>query len=231
VCLIHQPFHNKYSCPRSNLAILANLDINLSRRYRLKTRELLDTSIGLVPAQRITPESETTSLSAQANGTSPTPTVSYDYRPSLLKLGKQRFRFSIAPFGPTTRHSNPECDRTQTVSVVKSRNHGAPPLWMQILLRATVEQTTVAEGLTMLFNDISSDRVPRVELGQTNIILNIPHPSLLLHIHDKTSRNTILLLIQGVKFGHHIQKNESSSFRATDNRPKKTCSTPWLYHT
>ncbi len=31
--LLQQPFHNKYSCPRSNLAILANMDINLSRRY------------------------------------------------------------------------------------------------------------------------------------------------------------------------------------------------------
>jgi hypothetical protein len=51
----------------------------------------------------------------------------------------------------------------------------------------------------MLFNDISSDRVPRFELGQTNIIFNIPHPSLLLHIHDKTSRNAILLMIQEVK--------------------------------
>ncbi len=54
----------------------------------------------------------------------------------------------------------------------------------------------------MLFNDILSDRVPTVELGQTNIIFNIPHPSLLLHIHDKTSRNAILLLIQEVK--HNI---------------------------
>jgi hypothetical protein len=51
----------------------------------------------------------------------------------------------------------------------------------------------------MPFNDISSDRVSRVELGQTNIIFNIPHPSLLLHIHDKTSRNAILLLIQELK--------------------------------
>jgi hypothetical protein len=57
----------------------------------------------------------------------------------------------------------------------------------------------LAEGLTMLFNDVSSDRVCRVELGQSNIIFNIPHPSLLLHIYDKTSRNAILLLIQEVK--------------------------------
>jgi hypothetical protein len=57
----------------------------------------------------------------------------------------------------------------------------------------------LAEGLTMLLNDISIDDVPRVELGQTNIIFNIPHPSLLLHIHDKLSRNAILLLTQELK--------------------------------
>ncbi len=51
----------------------------------------------------------------------------------------------------------------------------------------------------MLLNEVSVDRVPRIELGQTNIIFNIPHPSLLLHIQDKPSRNAILLLIQEVK--------------------------------
>jgi hypothetical protein len=61
------------------------------------------------------------------------------------------------------------------------------PLWSKL-----------AGGLTMLLNGISTDRVPRVELGQTNVIFNIPHPSLLLHIHNKTSRNAILL-IQEVK--------------------------------
>jgi hypothetical protein len=55
------------------------------------------------------------------------------------------------------------------------------PLWNKL-----------AESLTKLLNDVSVDEVPRVELGQTNIIFNIPHPSLLLHIHDKASRNAIL---------------------------------------
>jgi hypothetical protein len=50
------------------------------------------------------------------------------------------------------------------------------PLWNKL-----------AETLTWFFNDISVDRVPRVEIGQTNVIFNIPHPSLLLYIHDKTS--------------------------------------------
>jgi hypothetical protein len=57
----------------------------------------------------------------------------------------------------------------------------------------------LAESLTSLLNDISTDDVPRIELGQTNIIFNIPHPSLMLHVHDKSSRNAILLLIQEVK--------------------------------
>jgi hypothetical protein len=45
--LLKQPFHNKYSCPLSNLAILTNLEINLSRRHRIKNRELLDAAIGI----------------------------------------------------------------------------------------------------------------------------------------------------------------------------------------
>jgi hypothetical protein len=48
--LLKQPFHNKYSCPRSNLATLAKLDVNLSRRFRVKNRELLDTTIGVAPS-------------------------------------------------------------------------------------------------------------------------------------------------------------------------------------
>ncbi len=56
-----------------------------------------------------------------------------------------------------------------------------------------------ADALTQLLSDISQDEVPRIVLGQTNIIFNIPHPSLLLHIRDKESRNALLLLVQEIK--------------------------------
>jgi hypothetical protein len=49
---LQQPFHNKYSCPRTHLAALMNLDTNLSRRYKLKCRELLDSAIEVAPAYR-----------------------------------------------------------------------------------------------------------------------------------------------------------------------------------
>ncbi len=41
--------------------------------------------------------------------------------------------------------------------------------------------------------------MPRVELGQTNIIFNIPHPSILLQIHDKSTCDTLLFLLQEIK--------------------------------
>jgi hypothetical protein len=87
---------------------------------------------------------------------------------------------------------DPYCERCKKVETMEHLlcecEFYSEPLWGKL-----------AEGLTMLLNDISIDDVPRVELGQTNIIFNIPHPSLLLHVHDKLSRNAILLLIQEVK--------------------------------
>jgi hypothetical protein len=55
------------------------------------------------------------------------------------------------------------------------------------------------ETLTKYYNDKSTIYVPRVDLGQINIIYNIPHPSLLLYISDKETRNAILLLVQEIK--------------------------------
>jgi hypothetical protein len=139
--------------------------------------------------QRTTPGFKTISPSAQAKGTLTTPTVSFDYCLLLLKPEKQHSRSLTAPSGRTPRRSNPECNRIQTVSdVMETIEHllceceyYSEPLWSKL-----------AESLTMLFNDISPDRVPRVELGQANIILNIPHPSLSLYVYDKISRNAIL---------------------------------------
>jgi hypothetical protein len=87
---------------------------------------------------------------------------------------------------------DPYCERCKKVETMEHLlcecEFYSEPLWGKL-----------AESLTMLLNDISTDDVPRIELGQTNIIFNIPHPSLMLHVHDKSSRNAILLLIQEVK--------------------------------
>jgi hypothetical protein len=126
--LLHQLFHNKYSCPRSNLAILANLDINLSRKDQLKICELLDTSVGVAPAYHTRIQDNIAIRPSQRDFT--TLTVFYNYRPSLLK--------SIAPFGQTTRRSNPECDRTQTVSAVTKRSGNS---WSTSSVNASTTQS------------------------------------------------------------------------------------------
>jgi hypothetical protein len=71
-----------------------------------------------------------------------------------------------------------------------------------------------------LFNDISHEEVPRVDLGQTNVIYNIPHPALLLHIHDQATRNALLLLIQEVKRDiiYRRMNLPPSAQQATDQR-------------
>jgi hypothetical protein len=57
----------------------------------------------------------------------------------------------------------------------------------------------LGEVLTQLLNNRAADRVPRVELGQTNIIYIIPHSLILLHIPDKATSKTLIHLIQGIK--------------------------------
>jgi hypothetical protein len=81
------------------------------------------------------------------------------------------------------------CDSTETMEhlLCECENYSIP-LW-----------TKLADSWTRLLNDISFEPVPRVELGQMNIIYNIPHPSLILHVHDQATRNALLLLIQEVK--------------------------------
>ena len=53
--------------------------------------------------------------------------------------------------------------------------------------------------MTQYFNIGALDLVPRVDLGQHNIIFNVPHPSLLLHVKDKQTRNAFLIMVQEIK--------------------------------
>jgi hypothetical protein len=62
-----------------------------------------------------------------------------------------------------------------------------------------MDQITVGEVITKYLNTISADYVPKVEYSQLDIIFNVPHPSLIIHIPDKLSRNTLLILTQELK--------------------------------
>jgi hypothetical protein len=57
----------------------------------------------------------------------------------------------------------------------------------------------LGEIITKYLNSISTQHVLKVEYSQLNIIYNVPHPSLLIHIRDKLSRNTLFMLMQEIK--------------------------------
>jgi hypothetical protein len=124
--------------------------------------------------------------------------TAYAFPLSPPKLVKQRFKSSTEQSGQTTKSSNSECALTLAARDAKKWRP-----WSILLCECEHYSeplvNKLAEILTELFNNISTDRVPRVELGQTNIIYNIPYPSILLYISDKTTRNTLLLIIQEVK--------------------------------
>jgi hypothetical protein len=171
--LLKQPFHNKYSCPRSNLAILTNMDINLSRRYRIKNRELLDTAIGVAPSYHTRIRDGLAVRPSQQDFTNAynilrLPTITSKTRETAFQIlnctiwtNNKAFKSRLRP--------DPYCERCKKVETMEHLlcecEYYSEPLWNKL-----------AEGLTMLLNDISTDRVPRIELGQTNIIFNLTRP-------------------------------------------------------
>ncbi len=172
-----------YSYPHSNLAIRINLASNLSRRYRLKSLELLDTSIGVAPAYHIRIWDNIAVRPSQSDFNNAfrvlrLPSVTSKTRETAFQILNRTIYTSNKAF-KSRMWPNPNCERcgqTETMEhLLCECEYYSEPL-----------RNKLAEILTMLFNDSSLDGVPRVELGQTNMIFNIPHPSLFLHVHNKT---------------------------------------------
>jgi hypothetical protein len=74
--------------------------------------------------------------------------------------------------------------------------------------------------------------VLQVELGQPNIIFNVPHPSLLLHIYEKITRSVFIPLIQEIKryiiYGHIKHLGATGHSTAAVNSSFKLHSTQTL---
>jgi hypothetical protein len=66
--------------------------------------------------------------------------------------------------------------------------HYAQLLWIKL-----------GEIITKYLNTVSAAYVPKVKYSQLNVIFNVPHPSLIIHIPDKLSHNTLLTLTQELK--------------------------------
>jgi hypothetical protein len=83
--------------------------------------------------------------------------------------------------------NDPNCERcglTETMEhALCECLHYAQLLWIRL-----------GEIITRYLNSTSREYVQKVEYTQLNIIYNVPHPSILIHVHDKLSQNTLLAL-------------------------------------
>lgn len=60
-------------------------------------------------------------------------------------------------------------------------------------------------------NISAQDLTQQVELGQLDVINNVPQPSLLLHIQEKLTRNAFFPLYPGNQEGHNLPSYEPAS--------------------
>jgi hypothetical protein len=192
----HQRYHNKFMCPRTNLAMMINQDTNMSRSYRLKCRDLLDESIGMAPAYQTRIRDGIAIRPGQRAFTNAynllrLPLIASKTRETAFQILNRTTWTNNKAFKSRMR-PDPNCDRcgkTETLEhLLCECEFYSECLWNRL-----------ADILTTYYSETSVTYVPRVDLGQTNIIFNIPHPSLLLYIPDKETRNIILLLVQEIK--------------------------------
>ncbi len=110
--------------------------------------------------------------------------------------------------------NDPNCERcgiTETMEhALCECLHYAQLLWIRL-----------GEIVIKYLNSISREYVPRVEYTQLHIIYNVPHPSIFIHIRDKLSRNTLLILVQELKRDILFRRmNLPSSARQVTDPPR-----------
>jgi hypothetical protein len=88
--------------------------------------------------------------------------------------------------------NDPNCEQCGLTEMMEHAlcecQHYAQLLWIRL-----------GEVTTKYLNSVSREYVPKVEYTQLNIIYNVPHLSILIHVRDKLTRNVFLLLTQEIK--------------------------------
>ena len=167
----------------------------MSRRYCLLNQQTLDDSIGTAPAYN-TRQRDRIYLPERRTFTDAYKLVS---NPALTSKTKEiifqilnRTIWTKNKAHKSRRRLDPNCDRCgnpETMEhLLNECSHYSEPLWDRL-----------GELLTKFLNSISEDYIPRVELGFRQVIFNMPHPSILLHVKDKNTRMLLIMLIQEIK--------------------------------
>jgi hypothetical protein len=193
---LRMPFRQKFASPRSILASLIQLDTNMSRRYKLLCRDILDTEIKVAPAYQtrirdnihIRPTVHTFNNAYQLLRL---PLLTSKTRETAFQVLNRTIWTNNKAYKSRMRN-DPNCERCGQIETMEHT-------LCECLYYAQCLWSRLGEVFTSYLNSISEEHVPRVEYTQLNIIYNVPHPSVLLHVNDKLSRNTLLVLVQEIK--------------------------------
>jgi hypothetical protein len=190
------PFRNRYANARLTLASMIQLDMNMSRRNKLLCRGILDDEIGVAPAYHtrardnihIRPTIQTFQNAFQLIRL---PSLTSKTRETAFQVLNRTIWTNNKAFKSHMR-DNPNCERC---GLTETMEHAL----CECLYYAQLLWIKLGDVITKYLNSISTDYVPKVEYSQLNIIFNVSHPSLIIHIPDKLSRNTLLMLTQEIR--------------------------------
>ncbi len=175
---------------------MIQLDTNMSRRYKLLCRSTLDAEIGVAPAYHTRTRDDihirpTLQTFNNAFHLLRLPSLTSKSRETAFQILNRTVWTNNKAFKSRMR-DNPNCERC---GLTETMEH----MLCECLYYAQLLWIKLREVITAYLNTVSTDYVPKVEYSQLNIIFNIPHPSLVIHISDKLSRNTLLILTQEIK--------------------------------
>jgi hypothetical protein len=188
-------FHGKFSSEQTNAVPFFGNETNMSRRYRILNRQILDSSISKAPSYN-TRQRDGIDLPETRTFTDAYKLVSHPVLPSKTKETifqiLNRTIWTNNKAFKSGRRPDPNCDRcgdTENMEhLLYECDHYSRLLWERI-----------GKILTRYLIWLSEDYIPRVELGFRQIIFNVPHPSILLHVKDKHTRIMLIMMVQETK--------------------------------
>jgi hypothetical protein len=168
----------------------------MSLRNRLLCRSILDDEIGVAPAYhtrarddvQIRPTVQTFNNAFQLlrlpSLTSKTREIAFQVLNRTVWTNNKAFKSRM--------RNDQKCERC---GITETMEHTL----CECLYYVQLLWVRLGNVLTKYMNSISTEYVLKVEYSQLNIIYNVPHPSLIIHIPNKLYRNTLLMLTQEIK--------------------------------
>jgi hypothetical protein len=189
------PIADKMSCPITAGSSFFLVDKNLSQIFRRQLRHQLHKKMDMPPSY-LTRQRDGVMLPRRDTFLNAYKVLSMSLLPSKTK----ETTFQILNRTVWTQNkafksgmaAEPTCLRCEEVETMEHLLYGCENYSAKIWALAS-------KVLTLSLSRHSGDFIPRIDLTPLEIVFNKPHPSILLHVPDGTTRKILILFIQEIK--------------------------------